>query len=75
HRCNLNRAARLPESWQLTDVAEIDLLELENFYQHVSGGLMLDASDLKPNRLGIDQLSEEYARLGLKRERQLFALR
>jgi hypothetical protein len=75
HRCNLNRTARLPESWQLTDVAEIDLLELENFYQHVSGGLMLDASDLKPNRLGIDQLSEEYARLGLKRERQLFALR
>jgi hypothetical protein len=75
HRCNLTRAAHLPESWQLADVAEIDLLELENFYQHVSGGLMLEATDLKPNRLGIDQLSEEYARLGLKRDRQLFALR
>ena len=36
---------------------------------------MLDATDLKPNRLSIDKLSEEYERLGLKRDRQLFALR
>ena len=75
HRCNSTQLASLPESWQLTPVAEIDLLELENFYQHVSGGLMLDATDLKPNRLSIDKLSEEYERLGLKRDRQLFALR
>jgi len=75
HRCNLTRVASLPESWQLTDVSEIDLLELENFYEHVSGGLMLDATDLRLNRLSIDKLSEEYEHLGLKRERQLFALR
>ena len=75
HRCNLTQVASLPESWQLTQVTEVDLLELENFYQHVSGGLMLDATDLKPNRLSIDRLSEEYERLGLKRDRQLFALR
>ena len=75
HRCNLSRAASLPESWQLTQVAEMDLLELENFYEHVSGGLMLDATDLRPNRLNIDTLAEEYERLGLKRGRQLFALR
>jgi len=75
HLCNLTRVASLPESWQLTHVSEIDLLELENFYQHVSGGLMLDATDLRLNRLNIDKLSEEYERLGLKRDRQLFALR
>ena len=75
HRCNLTRVASLPESWQLTHVSEIDLLELENFYEHVSGGLMLDATDLRLNHLSIDTLSEEYERLGLKRERQLFALR
>jgi hypothetical protein len=75
HQCNLTQVASLPESWQLTHVSEIDLLELENFYQHVSGGLLLDATDLRLNRLNIDKLSEEYERLGLKRDRQLFALR
>ena len=75
HQCNLTRMASLPESWQLDDVSDNDLIELENYYQHVSGGLMLEATDLKPNRLGIDTLSEEYARLGLNRCRQLFALR
>ncbi len=75
HQCNLTDNASLPESWQLTDVTKIDLLELENFYEHVSGGLMLDATDLKPNRLRIDKLAEEYERLGLKRDRQLLALR
>jgi hypothetical protein len=75
HQCNLTQVASLPESWQLTHVSEIDLLELENFYEHVSGGLLLDATDLRLNRLNIDKLSEEYERLGLKRDRQLFALR
>ena len=75
HQRDLTRVASLPESWQLIRASEVDLLELENFYQHVSGGLMLDATDLRPNRLSIDTLSEEYERLGLKRDRQLFALR
>ena len=75
HRCNLTRMAHLPESWQLTTVSEGDLFELENFYEHVSGGLMLDATDLRRNRLNMDKLSEEFERLGLKRDRQLCALR
>jgi hypothetical protein len=65
----------LPEPWQITLASRVDLLELENFYQHVSGGLMLDATDLRPNRLSIDELTEEYKRLGLQRDRHLFALR
>jgi hypothetical protein len=56
-------------------VSEIDLLELENFYQHISGGLMLDATDLRYNLLNIDTLSEEYKRMGLHRGRQVLALR
>jgi len=75
HRCNLTRKAHLPVSWQLTEVSEIDLAELENFYRHVSGGLLLDVTDLRPNCLNIDTLSDEYQRLGLNRERQLFAVR
>ena len=75
HQRNSDPVKHLPESWQITPVSRVDLLELENFYQHVSGGLMLDATDLRPNRLSIDELSEEYKRLGLQRDRQLFALR
>ena len=75
HRCDLTRQAHLPESWQLDEISEIDLMELENFYQHVSGGLMLEATDLRPNCLNMDTLSEEYERLGLNRDRHLFAVR
>jgi len=38
HLCNLTRVASLPESWQLTHVSEIDLLELENFTSMYRGG-------------------------------------
>ena len=75
HQRNSDPVKHLPEPWQITPVSRVDLLELENFYQHVSGGLMLDATDLRPNRLSIDELTEEYKRLGLQRNRQLFALR
>lgn len=75
HQCNLNRMAPLPGGWQLNEVSEIDFLELENYYQFISGGLMLDATDLKYNVLNIDTLSEEYKRMGLNRHRQVLALR
>lgn len=75
HRCNFDGVKHLPESWQMTPASRIDLLELENFYQHVSGGLILDAADLRPNRIDIGELTEEYSRLGLQRERRLYALR
>jgi hypothetical protein len=75
HQCNLNRKTPLPDSWQLNDVSKMDLLELENFYQHISGGLMLDATDLRYNLLNIDGLSEEYKRMGLHRQRLVLALR
>ena len=49
--------------------------ELENFYQHTADGIMLDALDLKPERINIEGLAEEYHGLGLKRGRHLYALR
>ena len=75
HQCNSSPAQHLPESWQIKPASRVDLLELENFYQHVSGGLMLDAADLRPNHHRIDELSEEYRRLDLQRDRRLFTLR
>jgi len=74
HRCNSDPVQHLPESWQIRPVSRVDLLELESFYQHVSGGLMLDAADLRPNHHCIDELSEEYKRLDLQRDRRLLAL-
>ena len=75
HKRNAAPVKHLPEPWQITPASRIDLLELENFYQHVSGGLMLDAADLGPNHYRMDELSKEYQRLGLQRDRRLFALR
>ena len=75
HQRNPDAVKHLPKSWQIAPATRGDLLELENFYQHVSGGLMLDAADLKPDHLSIDALSDEYERLGLQRKRKLFALR
>ena len=75
HQCSSAPGKHLPESWQIKPASKVDLLELENFYQHVSGGLMLDAADLRSDHHCIDELSEEYGRLDLLRDRRIFALR
>ncbi len=75
HQCNFNQMTPLPDGWQLDDVSKVDLFELENFYEHLSGGLMLDAIDLRYNLLSIGTLSDEYKRMGLNRHRELLALR
>jgi len=51
-----------------------DLLELEAFYAHRSGGLMLHAMDLEPAMIDSCDLNEEYRQLGFKRERHLFSV-
>jgi hypothetical protein len=52
-----------------------DLRELGNFYEHHSGGLMLDALNLEPGNANQDRLVAEYRILGFKRERHIYALR
>jgi hypothetical protein len=75
HLKNASPPRELPPSWQLTEIHTDDILELQNFYRHISGGIMTEALDLKPERLNIDSLAREYTGLGLKRGRQLYALR
>ncbi|MBW2574586.1 MAG: PilZ domain-containing protein, partial [Deltaproteobacteria bacterium] len=65
----------LPEPWRLIKTEPEDLADLESFYDHESGGLMLDALDIKSGLDGCDDLSKEYQRLGFKRERHLFSLK
>jgi hypothetical protein len=62
-------------SWTLTKTQPEDLSELQSFYEHVSGGLMLHALDLEPGMIDCDELNKEYQRFGFKRERHLFSLK
>ena len=45
------------------------------FYEHESGGIMMDALDLQPDMFNCEDLSEEYRRLGFQREKKLFSLK
>ncbi len=46
--------------WELVETRREDLVELENFYEHESGGLMLSALDLEPEMADLDELVKEY---------------
>lgn len=59
----------------LTQTQKNHLLELEGFYEHESGGLMLSALDLGPDVIEHDNLSNEYKKAGFKKERHLFSLK
>jgi len=61
--------------YQLMPVNDTDLEELERYYEMKSGGLMLDAMDLKVDMLPDNDINAEYRALGFKREKQVFALK
>jgi hypothetical protein len=65
----------LPDSWRISETRPEDLQELADFYEHTSGGLMLDAVDLKPEKMNCTDLSNKYRQLGLSRERHLYSLK
>jgi hypothetical protein len=64
----------LDEPWEITNTQAEDFSELQNFYEFSSGGIMLDALELKADG-GIDELSAEYQKLGLYREKQVLSLK
>jgi hypothetical protein len=70
-----NNDLDLPEPWQLVKTLREDLIELETFYEHVSGGLMLNALGLEPNMLDQNDVSEVYQQLGFRRDRHLYSLK
>ena len=65
----------LPEPWALTPTEPNDLEELAHFYNHTSGGQMIQALDLHPDTLRDDRLNQTYHRLGFKRERLLLSIK
>lgn len=64
----------LNENWTLLDIRPKDFAELQRFYEHVSGGLMIDAFDLQPEQVASDGLAKEYKRLGFRKEKRLYSL-
>ena len=66
---------KLPAPWHIDKARHNHLKELEYFYEKTSGGLMLDALDLKSDSDSIDELSTKLASAGLRREKKLFSLK
>ncbi len=73
-QCDHDVKSRLGEHC-LSPADDDDLRELSRFCQHESGGLMIGALDLEPGDVEHSDLGEEFGKLGLKRERQLYALK
>jgi hypothetical protein len=67
----------LPDEWTLNAPEYQDMTALENFYERQSGGLTLEALDLIPDEemARRHDLSAEYSKIDLKRERRLYALK
>ncbi len=68
-------AEELPSTWLIEPADIDDLRELSRFYRHTSGGLMLDAVDLTPDTATCRKLTDEYRKLGFKKERYLYSLK
>ena len=66
---------QLPAGWQIGEARANDLDDLADFYEHQSGGLMLDAIDLRADKLNSDELNREYRKANLIRQRHLFTLK
>jgi hypothetical protein len=65
----LSLGAQLPEGWFLKECSTSDLWELNNFYSHHSGGLLLEALGLmKEEDSSEESLEEIYNRLGFLRK-------
>jgi len=67
--------SRLPEGWSLTESTAMDLWELERFYRHRSGGLLMDALNLGKRVREGESLEEVYAKLGFIRKCSAFSLK
>ncbi len=65
----------LPPAWQLAPANEEDLLDLKTDYENRSGGLMLRGLHLLPDQIDTSNLAQSYNRIGLKRDRHIYALR
>jgi hypothetical protein len=70
----LSLGTDLPEGWSLNESSEADLWELNRYYRHASGGLLLDALSIGPEGERSQSLEEAYAQVGLVRNWKVYSL-
>ena len=70
----LSLGARLPEDWLLQECSSFDLCELSRFYNHHSGGLLLDILQLGHKRSSDESIENLYDRLGFVRRWKAYSL-
>ncbi len=63
------------DRWEIAATSKGDLEDLRGFYEKISGGLLLDAFDLTPERMGSSRLSEDYSKSGFKRVIHLLSIK
>lgn len=68
------KPVELPNGWLLSKCEPLNIWELEQFYNHRSGGLFLDAVGIKNNNMIDDELRNQYLMLGLERECRAYSL-
>jgi len=71
---SLSLGTELPKGWSLRESSTQELWELELFYIHYSGGLLLKALGLDQRDSGDESLEEVYSRLGFLRKWRAYSL-
>jgi len=64
----------LPQEWKLRKSTPLDLWEMEQFYNHHSGGLLLNILHSGKSGLSDESLEKVFERLGFLRKWQLYSL-
>ena len=63
----------LPDDWELRDLSPLDAIELRNYYDRISGGLLLDTIGLE-ERDSPGTIEDAYTRAGFVRHWHAYAL-
>jgi len=74
-RRDINKTHRLSSGWSLEKAEKKDIASLEESYEETSGGLLVESLDLFERQGPADALGARYLKAGLKKERQLWAIR
>ena len=71
----LSLSSMLPKGWELGESTEMDIWELNRFYTHRSGGLLLDAMALEWEDPRGRSLETDFAKAGFLRKQRAYSLR
>ena len=71
----LSIGARLPRSWSLQECSSLDLWELNRFYNHYSGGLLLKMMRLTDRDSSNESIESIYDKSGFLRKWKAYSLK